>query len=285
MTWDVVSPDRLSTPCAGDARDPGRAQVVAQPFVQDDLVMGVSMTSDSPGCPYLNPLARTSRARAWPSSVLYSTGNSQRGSSFMNERDLGERRAFDFRILNDMRCESFDFEAYRTTADLEQRRRPVVDSADGSTAAKYCWIFKVKTPISRDQFAAETEIGVDTDAIGYPFHPPQTWVMSGHVPWSPHFMINAPICIGPELWRPMGGAMMLGELVINLAHLLNWDTNDCGPGYVGWNGAAVEHHRNFYGGRPIDPHLVYPALPSWLAPEPFTEVTFGGSEGHSSERP
>jgi hypothetical protein len=47
--------------------------------------------------------------------------------------------------------------------------------------------------------------------------------------------------------------------------LLNWDEVGRGPGYSGWNAAAISHHKNFYGGRPINPSITYPVLPLWLA--------------------
>jgi hypothetical protein len=186
----------------------------------------------------------------------------------VNQRELTERRAFDFRVLNDMRCSTFDFEAYRTMSDLERRRRQVTDPADGGAVSKYRWNFKIRTHTSRDSFAPETEIGVNTEVADYPRVPPSTWILSSHVPWSPHFMQGAPVCIGGELWAPTGGHITLGELAINIAHLLNWDEKGRGAGYVGWNGAAIAHHKQAYKGRPIDPDVRYPILPTWLSGGP-----------------
>jgi hypothetical protein len=199
----------------------------------------------------------------------------------VNPRELAERRAFDLRVLGDMRCETFDFEAYRTMVDLERRQSKVTDPAAGPIVTKYRWIFRIHTHISRDSFATQTEIGVNTDVADYPRKPPLTWILSNHVPWSPHFMRNAPVCIGPELWAPTGGYITLGELVINIAHLLNWDEEGRGAGYAGYNLAAIEHHQRFYGGRPIDPDLSYPALPAWLTgaqtAEPLFQIVNPGS--------
>lgn len=191
----------------------------------------------------------------------------------MNSRDLAARRVFDLRVLTDMRCQAFDFEAYRTMADLECRQSMVTDPAAGATVTKYRWIFRIRTHVSRNQFAAQTEIGVNTDVGDYPRHQPATWILSRHVPWSPHFMRGAPVCIGPELW-PRDGHITLGELAINVAHLLNWDEAGRGAGYVGYNGEAVEHHRRHYRGGPIDPQLKYPVLPAWLAGEQPAEPPF-----------
>lgn len=192
----------------------------------------------------------------------------------VNQQELAERRIFDLRVLSDMRCATFDFEAYRTMADLEHRRNAVTDSTRGASVTRYRWIFRIRTHISQNQFAPITEIGVNADVKDYPRVPPQTWILSSHVPWSPHFRRNAPVCIGPELWAPSGGHITLGELAINIAHLLNWDEKGRGRGYVGWNGQAIEHHKRAYGGNPIDPNVRYPVLPGWLAGDQPAEPAF-----------
>lgn len=192
----------------------------------------------------------------------------------MNRRELADRRAFDLRVLSDMRCETFDFEAYRTRPDLTARRSKVTDPAAGADVTHYRWIFRIPTPVSKDRFAPVTEIGVNTDVTDYPRNPPGTEILSSHVPWSPHFKNNAPVCIGPEIWGPRDGHIVLGELAVHIAHLLNWDEVGRGPGYVGWNAAAIEHHKKFYGGRPIDPNIRYPVLPAWLFGEEEPVPTF-----------
>jgi hypothetical protein len=189
-------------------------------------------------------------------------------------QELADRRAFDLRVLSDMRCATFDFEAYRTRADLMARRSQVTDKAAGAIVTKYRWIFRIRTHVSADRFADVTEIGVNTDVSDYPRKPPGTEILSSHVPWSPHFMKNAPVCIGPEIWGSRDGYIVLGELAVHLAHLLNWDEVGRGPGYSGWNGAAIAHHKKAYGGRPINPRIAYPTLPAWLAGDQPAAPTF-----------
>jgi len=192
----------------------------------------------------------------------------------MKRKELAERRKFDLRVLSDMRCATFDFEAYRTLSDLGHRRSQVTDPAAGADVTKYRWIFRVRTHVSRTTFEPQTEIGVNTDVPDYPRQPPGTFILSNHVPWSPHFMKNAPVCIGPELWAPTGGYITLGELAINIAHLLNWDEAGRGPGYDGYNREAIEYHQKAYGGQPLDPELSYPVLPGWLTGEPENKPSF-----------
>lgn len=180
-------------------------------------------------------------------------------------QSLAERQEFDLRVLDGMRCETFDFEGYRTIADLQARRRASNGPGAGAGVTRYRWTFRIPTHVSRGKLVPVTEIGVSTDVADYPRMPPQTWIISDHVPWSPHFRKGAPVCIGDELWKPTGGHITLGELAINVAHLLNWDEKGRGPGYVGWNGAAIDYHQSHYGGRPINPGLRYPVLPEWLS--------------------
>ena len=182
----------------------------------------------------------------------------------MDLKELATRRNFDLRVLSSMRCPTFDFEAYRTIPALNARRGQVADLEDTSVS-KYRFILRVRTHIGPRSFSEQTEIGVDTDVPGYPRKPPLTWIISKDVPWSPHFMAGAPVCIGQEFWGPAKGYITLGHLAIHLCHLLNWDEKGRGHGYVGWNAEAIRHHRDFYNNRPINPGVPYPVLPKWLS--------------------
>lgn len=175
-----------------------------------------------------------------------------------------ERRVLDFKIVRDMCCATFLAEAYRSPSDRDQHRRPIVAENAAVDACSYRFTFKIATLVERDVFVPMTEIGVDTDVTDYPLKEPRTSVLSSHTPWSPHFMRGAPVCIGGEFWSPRRGHVTIGDLAIHLARLLNWDEKGRGPGYVGWNAEAVQHHREKYRGAPLDPTVVYPALPSWL---------------------
>lgn len=182
----------------------------------------------------------------------------------MNAADLAERRSFDFRVVTAMAGPTFACEAYRDGDDLEARRRPISDPALGAEATAYRFIYDVPTLIGPGRFSARTEIGVGTAVADYPRAEPRTWIISKDVPWSPHFKRGAPVCIGAEFWRARRGHVSLGELVVHLARLLNWDEKGRGGGYVGWNGEAIAYHRRTYGSAALNPDLVYPTLPSWI---------------------
>jgi hypothetical protein len=181
----------------------------------------------------------------------------------MDLKELAIRRNFDLRVLSSMRCDTFDFEAYRSTRDLNDRKRTVTDLEDTSVS-KYRFTLRVRTHTGPHSFSDMTEIGIDTDVPDYPKREPRTWIISRAVPWSPHFMTGAPVCIGDEFWKPKKGHITLGHLAIHLCHLLNWDEKGRGGGYVGWNAEAIALHKRVYNNGPINPDLEYPALPTWL---------------------
>ncbi|MFC4588239.1 hypothetical protein [Sphaerisporangium corydalis] len=191
----------------------------------------------------------------------------------MKGAELARRRKFDYEILRDMRCPSFDFEAYRTGGDLERRANRVTDAQAGS-AGRYRLKLRIPTLIGPGKWAQETIIGVNVDVADYPRAEPATWVISHPVPWSPHFRAGSPVCIGEEFWQAREGHVTLGHLVVHIARMLNWDEKGRGGGYVGWNAKAIEYHQTHYGGRPLDSALVYPVLPSWLYGEPDDDQPF-----------
>jgi hypothetical protein len=182
----------------------------------------------------------------------------------VNLTELKQRRELDYRVLHEMRNDVFSFDAYRTSADLESGDRPITSVTDSGSAAKYVFRFAIRTLVARDRYTDNVAIGVDTEVNDYPVRPPNTWVVGRTVPWSPHFKAGYPVCIGTEMWQARDGYVLLGHLAIHLARLLNWDEVGRGPGYRGWNGDAIDYHREQLGGRPLTPNLGYPALPSWL---------------------
>jgi len=76
-------------------------------------------------------------------------------------------------------------------------------------------------------------------------------------------MLNAPVCLG-ETWLNAEGAMLLGQLFVHIAKLLNWDEVGRGSGYSGWNGEAIAYHKRVYGDKPLNPDLRYPSVPAYI---------------------
>ncbi len=182
----------------------------------------------------------------------------------MHGADLAKRLQFDFRILRDMRGPTFDFSAFASPGDRDQRRNEIKTLEDATRARKYKMVLRVPTLVAAGEFARETEFAVDLDVGDYPEQAPAVWVRSQVLPWSPHFRRGSPVCTGEEFWAPRRGHVTLGHLVQHLQRLLNWDEKGRGPGYVGWNGEAIAYHQRVYQGRPLDPEFMYAPLPAWL---------------------
>jgi len=163
-----------------------------------------------------------------------------------------------------MRSTIFDFQAYRTTADLQQDRNRITRAEDASAASKYKMTLRVPTLVGPGTWSDETIFGVDLEVADYPLTEPATWLISSPIPWSPHFATGRPICIGWEFWVERKGHVTLGDLVEHVARMLNWDEKGRGSGYRGWNAEAIAYHAKHYKGRALNPQFSYPTPPAWI---------------------
>ncbi len=146
--------------------------------------------------------------------------------------ELRSRLKLDYIVCRRMFGEVFSGEAYRTTSDLQRLKDPIMSPDDGHYARKYRIDFHVKTLIGPGRLTDLTTIGLDLEAGNYPYEEPRIWIISSHIPYSPHFKKNA-VCTG-DIWERSEGRMLLGELLVHIARLLNWDVRS--RGYEGWNG-------------------------------------------------
>ncbi len=178
----------------------------------------------------------------------------------LSAAQLADRRRFDYQVVSAMSGTLWAARAYACAAGLAHYRRPITTLDQAHRASRYAVTFHVPTLIGPGQIAEQTVIGFDLDVQGYPSTEPNTWIISPHVPYSPHFRRGSPVCTG-EIWRTAKGQLLLGQLLNHVARLLNWD-EQLSPGYQGWNGAAIAYHRRHYHGRPLTPNLRYPPLPA-----------------------
>lgn len=181
--------------------------------------------------------------------------------SKLSASDLISRREFDFRVVSLMSKGSriYTFTAHRTAQDAENGKRAIENERDARYAIHYRCVYRIKTLIDAAKYSDCTTIRIDASDANYPFASPSAWVVKGcKLPWSPHFAPNLPVCLG-SVWKS-NGKVLLAHLLIHLARLLNWD-EDLSREYGGYNPAAVKWWRAHLG-RPINPELVYPVLPS-----------------------
>jgi hypothetical protein len=179
----------------------------------------------------------------------------------LGQDDLRSRLQLDFRVASRMRSPLMQIAAYRNVDDLQKRRNPITSDDDGHLATHYFVDYHIRTLVGRGVYSDRTGVNVDLQANNnYPFSEPGCWVVEGRMPWSPHFMKNRPICLG-EIWLQAQGTMLLGQLLVHIAKLLNFDEVARGGGYVGYNGEAIEYWKSVLDYQPITRNLPYPELP------------------------
>jgi len=177
---------------------------------------------------------------------------------------LASRLAFDWRIAQSMQGPVTSIHAFPDALSLSKRRKEITDAAQAPKATHYLVEFYIRSLVGEDQFHDRFDVSIDLLAGGnYPYSEPVCFVVSRPIPWSPHFLEGAPICLG-ELWTDLSGHGTLGHLVIHTCKLLNWDEFARSPGYVGWRPDAVSYWKKKLKKQPITPGLQYPVLPAEL---------------------
>jgi hypothetical protein len=147
-----------------------------------------------------------------------------------------------------------------------------VSAADGERgrATVYVVQYDIKHLVDAGKYGTRCQVRFDLGAAAnYPFDPPSVFVVSTPHPWSPHVQPgNGAVCLG-EIWSHGKGKMLLAQLVLHVARILNCDEPDRGAWYFGWNAAAIGFWRNTMKCRPVTPDLAYPVIP--------TDTTHGAS--------
>lgn len=181
-------------------------------------------------------------------------------SESLDESDRRSRLTYDYQTAMMMRP-LMEAEAYRNLDDLLARRNRIDSVADAYLATHYRVLYRVRTLIGPARYLDETTVRFDLFANNdYPMNEPASWVIDGPMPWSPHFLEGREICIGP-IWKRAQGRILLCELMIHVARLLNFDEPPYeDPEYGGWQPDAVEYWETTLGRQPIS-KLVYPSVP------------------------
>lgn len=182
--------------------------------------------------------------------------------------DLRSRLTFDYQTVMLMNSPLMKVEAYRNLDDLLAQVDPITSPTEGHLAAHYRVLYKIRTLTGPGRFSSSTTIRFDLFAnINYPFEEPVCWVVDSETPWSPHFLEDHWVCIG-KIWERAHGRILLAELIVHVAKLLNFDEPDYeNPNYGGWRPDAVEYWETHLGRQPITKNLVYPQIPRRI-PQP-----------------
>jgi len=185
----------------------------------------------------------------------------------LTPEQLKTRLQMDYQTVSKMRCPLMSITAYRNAADLDKRRNPIVTEDEGHLATHYLVTYFIKTLVAKNEYSEKTSVKFDLQANGnYPFTYPGCWVTSSRIPWTPHFQEGRPICIDHDRWEDMGGNMLLGELIVHVAKLINFDEIPRSATYGGLNPAAFTYWREQLDFKPLTANLPYPALPPGSEP-------------------
>lgn len=192
------------------------------------------------------------------------------------------RLKFDYQVVMKMRSPLLNVTAYRSASDLEKRSNPIVSEEEARLATHYLVVYHLRTLVGPDRYSDKTSIKFDLLANGdYPFSRPACYVVSSEMPWTPHFRDKLPICIDREMWEDAQGQMLLGHLLVHIAKLLNFDEIPRSDDYGGYTPEAADYWRTKLNGRPIDPDLVYPVLPSEISQKPEDSFTAAGIQSNA----
>lgn len=201
----------------------------------------------------------------------------------LSPQQLASRLRLDYQVVSAMNHVVFDAAAYSSRLALAVGHDPIgEDRAADATA--YRVEFTVPTLIGPGQLAPTTTVGVDLNVRDYPYAEPSIFLIGDQVPYSPHFKAGMPVCIG-EIWTEARGNLLLGQLLVHVARLLNWDETIRGGGYEGWNGAAMAYHRAHYGDRPLNPELRYPTVPVAITHGVSPQPLFAPATTATAQRP
>jgi len=155
--------------------------------------------------------------------------------------------------------------AFKNDGDMSRRQNQVLSEDQGHLATHYLVDYHVRTLIGPGQYSEKTTIKFDLQANGnYPFTVPGVFVLENEtpIPWTPHFKSRTPICIDHDVWDEGQGTVLLGQLMVHVAKLLNFDEIPRSENYGGYTPAAAAYWRSELGRRPITENLQYPVLPA-----------------------
>jgi hypothetical protein len=194
----------------------------------------------------------------------------------LTPEELETRLKMDYQVVVKMRSPLMTITAYRNADDLDKRRNPIVSEDEGHLATHYLVDYYIRTLVGPDEYSDKTSVKFDLLANGnYPYTLPGCYVISNRMPWTPHFRRGVAICTDHNMWEDAKGRKLLGDWVVHVAKLLNFDEIPRGENYGGLNPDAAHYWREKLNKQPLTPNLQYPPLPT--VPSYFTPHTVDAS--------
>jgi hypothetical protein len=174
------------------------------------------------------------------------------------------RKAYDFEVADAILPHPImSKKAYASIDDARRGRELSREDGLAGRANVYDVTFTFNIKAGERRSIPSATARFDLDANGnYPFSAPSVQ-FHGAIPWILHVQPSSGmVCLG-DAWRRAQGKMLLAQLAIQVAHMLNFDEPDCGQA-VEFNNAALDYWRETMGSKPLHAALVYPSLPLHL---------------------
>lgn len=184
----------------------------------------------------------------------------------LTRADLRSRFAFDHEVMRGMSADGLGaVRAFTSYQNARSGHEASIADGEAGRVVLYVVEYRFRHLVGPGR-TAESAVAVFDLASGgnYPFSRPAVSFVEQPLPWSPHVHpTSGAVCLG-DGWQRARGRMLAAQLVVHVMRLINFDEPDRGPGYEGWNGAAIRYWRRELRGRPFLPNLVYPRLPAGL---------------------
>ncbi len=179
----------------------------------------------------------------------------------MTPHELRTRLALDARVIARLRSPHLGaITGFVSPTQLE--RREAASDAELAGGRAIFWTVEYRFPMLAGPgrpLPSATAVFNLLAGGNYPYTPPAATFVSRPLPWCGHVSPGSgSVCLGAG-WARARGQITLAHLVVHVLRLANFDepaTDD------GNDVQALRHGRDVLHGRPLNPELVYPALPA-----------------------
>lgn len=181
----------------------------------------------------------------------------------LTSAQLRSRRRFEYDVLRAMTGEVVQSTAHADPRAMASGRDPIIDPQHALFATCYVVTLHVPTLVGPTATRRSTTIAINARVPDYPFAPPLVWAVHRPVPWNPHFHPDTGVFCIADAWDRERGTTLLGDVIVHLARLLNWDEQRQDRTYVGWNAPAAQQYWQ-QRAQPLNRHQPLPRLPREL---------------------
>lgn len=197
------------------------------------------------------------------------------GAARLDRTQLRSRLAADHAVVTRMRAPTLgEIRTYESAEALAARRTIAPEAASAGKATLYLVDFTFPMLAANGGTLSKATARFDLLAGGnYPFSAPVVQFLAPY-PWCLHVQpASGTVCLGNG-WEESRGRMLLGQLIVHVMRLANFDEPDRGLTHDAYDPRALRYWRETLKTGPLNPNLIYPALPS--------EITHGNRPPENS---